>query len=875
MFKHTLHMKHLLFATKSDKLSIAILIKEFSLISLEINKHYIKPLEIDNNIISAWALKYEPTNKISASKAKDYLITQLLPVLVSKNITTVLIADATYFKYMTGVTKIDPYHGYILPCKIKGYEHLQCILSINYGALFYNPNLQEKLDISLNTLKTHITSTYIEPGKNIIHSALYPSTYVDIATALVSVMNTEALTCDIETTGLRFDKNQIYSIAFATDKNHGIAFKVDNYINEMLKNFFSNYKGKLIFHNALFDVKILIYHLFMKDNTDYIGMRKGLEVFANIDDTMLFSYLAQNSTADIKLSLKANSQEFTGNYALDDEAINDITKIPLDKLLEYNLTDCLATWFVYEKHLPTVIADNQIYIYNTIFQPSIKPLVEMMLIGLPLNLNKTEIAKQNLEYIRDNALKTLLKQPNISQLNFELRILAMKESNSKLKKKIKSLDDFIHIQFNPASNKQLHILLYKIMKLPIIDYTKTKQPATGQKTLIKLVTHTDNKEYITILESLITLAQTSKILNDFISNFQKLAFIRNDNSTWLNGDQVLGGTQSGRLSARNPNLANLPSNSIYGKTVKSCFEVQNGWLFGGADFTSLEDKIGAILSNDKAKIAEFAQGMDGHSLRALAFFSQLEAPCLIKDTYIDPEIIKQYDITSIESVNRFKKEQEAIRQEAKAPSFALAYGGTWMTLHKNIGLPEPIAKAIEIGYQELYSDTMEFNKKNAQFANQNGYVECAFGLRLRTPLITQCILGSKSTPKEVESEARSANNAITQSYNMLSNRAAIEIQKRIIKSPYANDIFLANQIHDAIYFIWKDNNSVTKWLNDNLIACMEWQEYPAIKSNEVKLGANLSMGYSWDKQKNLNNKASIYEIEAIKNSIYKYKKWRI
>lgn len=301
----------------------------------------------------------------------------------------------------------------------------------------------------------------------------------------------------------------------------------------------------------------------------------------------------------------------------------------------------------------------------------------------------------------------------------------------------------------------------------------------------------------------------------------------------------------------------------------------SGWLFGGADFNALEDRIGAILSKDRMKTSEFSLGMDGHSLRAIAFFSQLEEPITIKNTYIDPAVVRQYDLNSVQSVAQFKKDHPDIRQEAKAPSFALAYGGTWITLHKNLGIPEPVAKAMEAGYKSLYSDTMTFNHENAVFASTHGYVECAFGLRLRTPLLAQCILGSSSTPYEVDSEARSANNAITQSWGMLSNRASIEIQKRIEASPYRYDIFLANQIHDAIYFIWRDDPHVTHWLNINLIECMQWQDDPAIASTDIPLGAELDFGLSWAKQKTLSNKASLYEIIAVRDSLRTYTHWSI
>lgn len=855
-------MRHIIFGSSSDTLSTAVLIKESSMVSTELMKHYINPISknIPLDDISAFSLKYDPSGKVSASVAKDYLANSLLPAVNSLGITTLLIADSGYFKYLTGIKKVEPHYGYILPCVIKGFEHISCILSVNYGAMFYNPDLQFKLTMSLDTLTNHISGSHIDAGLDIIHSAKYPIGWRDIVYELSCIIHHRELTCDIETTGLRFNDADIYSIAFAWDKHNGIAFLLTPDAIDTLYNFFTIYTGTLWFHNALFDVKFLIYHLFMKNDTDYEGMREGLDIFANVQDTMLYTYLALNSTAEVKLGLKPNSFEYTGNYAVED--LHDVTAIPLDDLLQYNLIDCLATWFVKEKYEPIVIADNQMSVYTEIMQPSIKPLLEMMLMGLPLDLTKTVEAQLKLEAVRDINTRILLASPIIKRVEFQLRAQAMRDANAKLKKKVRSIDSFSDVKFNVASPDQKAYLLYDYMKLPIIDRTKTKQPATGQKTLRKLVGHATDPEHIKLLEAMIELSQSSKILNDFISNFQTLYFRRSDDTTWLNGDQVLGGTQSGRLSARNPNLANLPSNSIYGKTIKSCFVAPEGWLFGGADFNALEDRIGAILSKDEMKTAEFTQGMDGHSIRAMAFFSQLDEPIHIKSTLIDPNVVRSYDMTTEGSL-KFKKEQEAIRQEAKAPSFALQYGGTWSTLHKNIGLPVPVAKAVEIGYHKLYGGLAAFAALNTQFASKHGYVECAFGLRLRTPLLSQCIMGTSKTPREAESEARSAGNAITQSWGMLSNRAAIAIQRRIEESSYRLDIFLVNQIHDAIYFVWRNDPVITHWLNQVVVEEMSWQEHPIIMSDDVKLGAELDVGYSWDSMVTIKNDATLEDITDI------------
>ena len=68
------------------------------------------------------------------------------------------------------------------------------------------------------------------------------------------------------------------------------------------------------------------------------------------------------------------------------------------------------------------------------------------------------------------------------------------------------------------------------------------------------------------------------------------------------------------------NLQQIPSNSTYGKVIKKCFKTKAGWLFVGADFASLEDRINALLTKDTNKLRVYTDGFDGHSLRAYSYW---------------------------------------------------------------------------------------------------------------------------------------------------------------------------------------------------------------------------------------------------------------
>ena len=110
-------------------------------------------------------------------------------------------------------------------------------------------------------------------------------------------------------------------------------------------------------------------------------------------------------------------------------------------------------------------------------------------------------------------------------------------------------------------------------------------------------------------------------------------------------------------------------------------------------------------------------------------------------------------------------------------------------------------------------------------------------------------------------EARTAGNALSgQSYGLLNCKAANDFMERVYASPYKYDIMPVMQIHDAQYYIFPDDVDIVKWVNDNLIECMSWQDLPELQHDVVKLGAELDLFPSWDKPITLKNNISIEEI---------------
>lgn len=613
-------MNHFTFAGNlKESYPTAILIKDKHFKPDQIKKYYVDPLvklgvPIDSLI--TFNLDY-PNDKVTATQAKKYL-GYLLPALVKVGVSNLLVADATYYKILTGQKKADQNIGYVHPCVIKGFTHINVAFTISYGALLHNPNQISRIDLSLQAMASHLNGTLVPLGEDVLVNPIYRTslTSKEAQLSLDSLLAKPMITCDIETYGLQLDKG-IGSIAFSWNQNEGVAFLVKTEDDlRAIKMFFERYRGTVIYHNATFDIKHIIYNCFMKDPLDKIGMLHGLEVMTkSIHDTKVIAYLAVNSTAGNELGLKVLAQPYMGNWGVD---VTDITKLSNGDLLKYNIGDCVATYYVFNTYLPLMLKDDQKDIYETIMIPSIKLIIQMELHGMPIDMEQVLLTEQYLKELEVKHLDFIMNHSKVKDAELIIQTQAMNEANAKLKTKQHPLSKYSSMVFNPGSPKQLGVLIYDVLKLPEVDLTPTGNPATGAKVLEKLVNHTSDKDTKELLNNLIGLSKVTKILGTFIPAFK--AAQEKEDGHYLHGSFNLGGAMSGRMSSSSPNLQNLPSGSTHGKIIKSCFRAKSGWLFVASDFASLEDKINALLTKDENKLRVYTDKFDGHSLRAYSYW---------------------------------------------------------------------------------------------------------------------------------------------------------------------------------------------------------------------------------------------------------------
>lgn len=626
----------------------------------EIQKEYVDAFGIPHDDVMLMTLHYaQDKKKTPAKEMKEFITSELVPALTDLKARYLLVSDAEYFKMLAKVSKVDPHMGYVLDC---AYGPWKVIYIPNYRAIFYDPEkVRSRIKQGMTALLQHIEGSYTDPGNHIIRFEAYPRTLDEIQEWLNKLLEWDCdLTCDIEAFSLKHHTAGIGTITFCWNKHEGIAFPVDyeeipgateapygrqvrnEPLRALLRDFFQRFVKRMIYHNISYDAYVLIYQLYMHDLLDTEGLLHGMGIMLkNWEDTKLITYLATNSCAGNKLSLKDQAQAYSGNYAQTD--IEDITLIPLPNLLQYNLIDGLSTWYVYEKHWDTMVADQQLEIYTELFKPASVDIIQMQLTGMPLNMERVVEVESALLLIQQEALDIIQKSAVVRQFTYRMNEKWVIRRNNELKKKRVTLAD-ANEEFNPNSGPQLQDLLYNMLGLPVLALTDSKQPSTDRDTLTKLINHTANADIKAFLGAMLEYSTVNKILTSFLPAM-KAAPMGPDGWHYLFGHFNLGGTLSGRLSSSDPNLQNLPSNVemvisaillnllpgairafvkggklSLGKVIKYCFQAPPGWLFCGLDFASLEDRISALTTKDPNKLKVYTDGYDGHSLRAYAYF---------------------------------------------------------------------------------------------------------------------------------------------------------------------------------------------------------------------------------------------------------------
>lgn len=786
-----------------------------------------------------------PKSKMSEVKAECALMAQ---VAKEENLSMLIVCIGSMFKYLTK-TSLNSKLGVAMQSDIPELKGVDIYGAFSPNSFVVDPNVPVKAEVVLKSITERLRG--IDSSKSIHGERLVQfieDRDMHQFMERLSMLHTKGvLAVDIETFSLKFVDAGLGSISFGYDYPEGnsytllvdcsdtLSHKEKQYIRAALKQFFIDYRGVLVFHNASFDVTVLIYELFMSEIGDMEGLHQGIKTMCRLyDDTLVIGYVATNNTYQNELGLKKLAFPYTGNYA---EDVTDITKLDKQALALYNATDVSATLYVYDVYTKKMVEDRQEIVYEELLKPSVTYCIEMQLTGLPIDLTEVKKVEKELTELQRGYKEEVIGSEYMGKAIKLLQKMEADARNSKLKTKRIEPSEVV-IEFNPSSSKQVAVLLYESAKLPILDITPGGSPSVGAPILSRLSKRTDlSQAQLDLVNALYNYSKVNKILTSFIPTFLKAPKDRAGNN-WLYGFFNVGGTVSGRLSSNSPNLQQIPATgSPYAKPIKRCFKAPEGWLFVGLDFSSLEDRISALTTKDKNKLSLYIEGYDGHCLRAYYYY---------KDQMPDIQELFESAKTSrekVEAINSISDKYPKLRQRSKSPSFALTYQGTAMTLEKNLGFSTEEAVAVETSFKELYAESIQWVQDRLDEVAETGYATLAFGLRLRSVLMHKCDMKGRSIPAQARQEGRTIGNALGQSWGLLNNRAAIAVNEQLWKDNKKGDILPCALIHDAMYFLVRKDIATIKYLNDLLQREVTWQEDPLIWHEKVKLGGGLSIFY--------------------------------
>ena len=268
------------------------------------------------------------------------------------------------------------------------------------------------------------------------------------------------------------------------------------------------------------------------------------------------------------------------------------------------------------------------------------------------------------------------------------------ELTERLQSLTKQIYELAGEEFNINSTKQLGVILFEKMKLPVIKKTKSGY-STDVDVLEKL------KKEDPIIEKLLDYRQLMKLNSTYVEGLKPYI---NPKTKRIHSFFHQTITATGRISSTEPNLQNIPTRFELGKRVRSVFKAQEGNVFIDADYSQIELRVLAHISNDEHMIEAFNKGEDIHKQAASKVFK-----------------------TPIDEVT---KEQ---RSNAKAVNFGIVYGISDFGLGEQLGISRKKAKEYIEEYLEQYSGIKNFMTNITDFAKEKGYVETLYKRRRYIP----------------------------------------------------------------------------------------------------------------------------------------------
>ncbi|CAI1181230.1 DNA polymerase I [Serratia grimesii] len=349
--------------------------------------------------------------------------------------------------------------------------------------------------------------------------------------------------------------------------------------------------------------------------------------------------------------------------------------------------------------------------------------------------------------------------------------------------------------FNLASTKQLQAILYEKQKLPVLKKTPGGAPSTNEEVLAELALDYPLPKVILEYRGLAKLKTTYT---------DKLPLMINPVSGRVHTSYHQAVTATGRLSSSDPNLQNIPVRNDEGRRIRQAFIAPEGYRIVAADYSQIELRIMAHLSQDEGLLKAFAAGEDIHRATAAEVFGL--------------------------PLDKVTNEQ---RRSAKAINFGLIYGMSAFGLARQLGIPRGEAQRYMDLYFERYPGVLDYMERTRQQAASQGYVSTLDGRRLYLPDV------NSSNGMRRKAAERAAINAPMQGTAAdIIKRAMIEVDAwlQAQEKPLVRMIM---QVHDELVF--EVHESVIEESSQHIRELMENSMMLA-----VPLKVDVGVGANWD-----------------------------
>lgn len=430
---------------------------------------------------------------------------------------------------------------------------------------------------------------------------------------------------------------------------------------EKLKTIFEDEKIKKSAHNSKFDVRVI--------------QAQRINIQGINFDTMIASYLLNPGTRQHNLDALTFTELGFEKISKDDLLGKGKDKISFgevgtEKLSLYSCEDADFTCRL-QKNLSFKLKENKLdKLFNDIEMPLVLVLAEMENYGV--KVDKEFLSKMSKKMIKE-----------IIELEKKIHILA-------------------GVEFNVKSPLQLKEILFEKLEIPVDMIKKTKTGfSTSAEELEKL------KDYHEIVPLILDYRELTKLTSTYIDAIPELI---NPSTGRVHTSYNQTVTATGRLSSTNPNLQNIPIRTELGREIRKAFIASEGFKLLALDYSQIELRLAAHLSQDKKMSKAFQDKLDIHTATAA-------------------------------EVNRIKLEDvtKEMRREAKAVNFGVLYGQGPHGLSQTAGIPYIKAKEFIDNYFDTFKGVKKYIEDSIELAREKGYAETLFKRRRALPEIDSSI----------------------------------------------------------------------------------------------------------------------------------------